>query len=1070
MNRLILIFSFLILTFVTYSINIEQRYREITNPELTTINKEPAHVSFFSYADEAKAVAALPFENGNYLLLNGVWKFHYTEKFNEISDNFTDSDFTASDWSSIKVPGNWELQGFGTPIYVNIPYEFVSHGFKPYWDAPHPPFVPREWNPTGTYFREFVVPQTWDGKDIIFSAEGVKGAAYFYVNGKFAGMSKLSKTPARFNITSLAKMGKNTIAVQIHRFSDANYLECQDMWRLSGFERDVYVYSVPKNRIADFHVNAQLDSLYRNGVLDLNIDIKNTVSLEKSVVLSYKLLDNNGKAVAMEEKTLTSKENIVTTVFKKTIPNVLQWTAETPDLYTLVIVLKEKSGQTIEATAVQVGFRTIEIKNKRLLVNGKPIKVKGVNLHEHCEVTGHYVSEELMRKDFELWKKLNVNTVRTSHYPQQELFYRLCDLYGIYVIDEANIESHGAGYDRKKGGTLANNLQFQKAHLDRTQEMVARDRNHPSVIIWSLGNEAGNGVNFYDTYRYIRKVDPTRPIQYEQAGLEWNSDIFCPMYFTPFEIEGYAKNPASDRPLIECEYAHSMGNSLGNFQDYWDIIDKYEILQGGCIWDWVDQGIKAYDKNNRPYWKYGADFGEVGTPTDGNGCCDGLVYPDRTVKPQTIEMGKVYQNVNFKNFNAEKFTVDIRNDFSFTELKKYEVSYFLKSDGKTVFSKKIDLNIEPLKTVYGFQLSDLKPYIKKKSADYRIHFEVKTKVAEPFLEKGFVIAREQFLVSAPEKPLATAVKPAMVKEINDKIIFSGSDFKAEFSKTSGLLISYIFKGNELILNEYGPRPAFWRAPTDNDYGFEAQKLLKVWKDISEAAPQVSELRIIGKNILVVTYRYPQANTSWTVNYTVFNNGVIKIDNQIVADNVQTEMIPRVGLRMQMPVSFENITYYGRGPQENYADRKTSCFVDQYSAKISSLYQPYVRPQENNHRTDIQWFALTSRNNNGLLVVADKTLEMNVSNYPLEMFDSGDKRDDTPFRTKEHLQRHACDLQPQQLVDVFIDYRMTGLGGDTSWGLKPHKKYQIDPKQTIEYGFSLIPFGADVQYPNLIRQY
>ena len=592
------------------------RYEEITNPKLTSINREPARSTFTSYVTEADA-GINDRKNGTFRLsLNGKWKFHYVEAFADRPTDFMMARVDASRWPDINVPGNWELQGFGTPIYVNQPYEFCSSFYPPKCDKPNPPYVPQEWNPTGTYRREFTLPGDWDDKEIFLSADGVRGAAFYYLNGKFVGMSKDAKTPARFNVSAIAKKGKNVIAIQIHRFSDANYLECQDFWRISGIERDIYLYAQPQIHLTDFKVESPLDENYRNGILKVKVQFTNESGQNSPFVVGYRLLDKIDQQIA-QSSTQVSGDQTDVEFTKKTIQEPLQWTAETPNLYTLVISLKRPNGDVIEATSCKVGFRTVEIKDKQLLVNGQPILVKGVNYHEHNENTGHYVSEELMKKDFELWKRYNVNTVRTCHYPQQERFYELCDEYGIYVIDEANIESHGMGYDLRVGGTLGNNPLFMNAHLDRTMNMYERDKNHPSVIIWSLGNDAGTGLNFYVTYNTLKTLD-SRPIQYERALLEWTTDIYCPMYASPSYLEKYARNKEMTRPLILCEYAHAMGNSLGNFQDYWDIIEKYPILQGGCIWDWVDQGFAAKTDDDRKYWTYGGDYGEHGTPSDGN--------------------------------------------------------------------------------------------------------------------------------------------------------------------------------------------------------------------------------------------------------------------------------------------------------------------------------------------------------------------------------------------------------------------------------------------------------------------
>lgn len=532
----------------------ENRFAEITDPQLLSINKLPPHASFTSYVDETSALNKDMANGSFYLPLNGTWKFHYTEKFKERPTNFMEPDFNTADWKEIKVPGNWELQGFGDPIYVNVGYEFVSPGFDKYLQEPNPPMVPEAWNPTGTYRRDFDLPANWKGKRIFLSADAVKGAAYFYLNGEFIGMSKAGKVPVQFDITSIVKPGKNTLAVQMHRFSDANYFEGQDFWRLTGFERDVYLYAQPQTRIADFEVQTPLDSSFKNGVFKLDVKVQNNEVKARSISVSYRLIDHAEQTVAHGEKTIKLDKNSSQSVsFAETINDVKAWTAETPNLYTLLISTADETGKIEECIPSRIGFRTVEIKNKQLLVNGQPILVKGVNVHEHDPLTGHYITEETMLKDFELWKKYNVNTVRTCHYPQQKRFYELCDEYGFYVIDEANIETHGMGYSLQAGGSLGNNPLYLPAHLDRLKDMVERDKNHPSIITWSLGNEAGNGYCFYETYLWLKQRDPSRPVQYERAEHEWNTDIVCPMYISPKGIEAYALNPKSHRPLILCE-------------------------------------------------------------------------------------------------------------------------------------------------------------------------------------------------------------------------------------------------------------------------------------------------------------------------------------------------------------------------------------------------------------------------------------------------------------------------------------------------------------------------------------
>lgn len=1058
---------------LTLSAQTNNRYEEIINPKLTSVNKEPARSTFTSYVTEADAVVN-DRKNGTYRLsLNGKWKFHYVENFADRPMDFMGDRADIGRWPDINVPGNWELQGFGTPIYVNTRYEFCSPGYEPYWNEPDPPFVPKVWNPTGTYRREFELPGEWDNKEIFLSADGVRGAAFYYLNGKYVGMSKDSKTPARFNVTSIARKGKNVIAIQVQRFSDANYMECQDFWRISGIEREIYLYAQPRIHFTDFKVESPLDNNYRDGILKVKVQFANESGQNIPLTVGYRLLDKNNNQVA-QSSTQLSSEQTEFEFTKKTIQAPLQWTAETPNLYTLVLSLKLPNGDVIEATSCKVGFRTVEIKDKQLLVNGRPILVKGVNYHEHNEYTGHYVSEELMKKDFELWKRYNVNAVRTCHYPQQERFYELCDEYGIYVIDEANIETHGMGYDLRVGGALGNNPLFMNAFIDRTMNMYERDKNHPSVIIWSLGNESGNGLNFYVTYNTLKTLD-SRPVQYERALLEWNTDIYCPMYSHPSELERYAKDEKMTRPFILCEYAHAMGNSLGNFQEYWNIIEKYPILQGGCIWDWVDQGFAAQTADGRKYWTYGGDYGENGTPSDGNFCINGLVYPDRSVKPQTEEMKKVYQNIKFLGFDRQTSTVKIRNDFSFTNLDKYDFHYIIRDHGKEIHRGKIEnINAKPGETVTSGFLKGI-PKEHYTTGDVRIEFYATIKTAEPFLPVGTVIASEQTYIHTFYKKEAPVQKLATPKEEGNKVVFAGTDFQATFDKQSGLLTSYQYKKHEYILNGKGPRPFFWRAPIDNDYGAQLPVRLKAWKEASYQEPKAENFQIAkgGDSASIrIAYRFPQTDAYWNITYKVYANGIIKVDNQFTAENENAPMLPRVGLRMQLPESFTDLTYYGRGPLENYRDRRTSQFFGEYSTPVKKMYEPYIRPQENNHRTDIYWCALTDKGSKGLLLVADRTFELNASNYTLESLDSGDDIENNAPRTEKTNHRHLTDPQPEKLVDVFIDYRMMGLGGDDSWGAIAHEPYLIRPGKgnRIEYGFTFVPFDKKEDYKQLIRKY
>lgn len=1034
--------------------NQNERYSEITNPKLLHINKEPARASFFSFDGVDNALKAPYSSKGdNYMLLNGTWKFNYVENFSERPmDDFYKSDFDDSSWDDIKVPGNWEVQGFGDPIYVNATYEFTSRGFPPYWDAPNPPLVPEEFNPTGTYRKEFEIPASWGDKDIIVSFDGIKGASYVYLNGEFVGMTKDSKLPARFNITDKAKLGRNVISVQTHRWSDATYLECQDFWRISGFERDVYVYARPKTHIKDFFAHAGLDDEYTNGEFGLDID----VAANGDFAIEYKLIDDKGSVVLSDSKKGTDN---ATLRFDNKIENVKKWSAEEPNLYTLALEVKDGSGMTTEATAIKVGFRTAEVKGTEFLVNGKPVLIKGVNIHEHNEHTGHYVTEELMRKDFELFRKYNVNTARTAHYPQPELFYRLADEYGIYVIDEANIESHGMGYDLRVGGTLANNLLFYEDHMYRTQSMVERDKNHPSIITWSLGNESGNGYNFYQTYLWIKNRDKSRPVQYEQAKNEWNTDIICPMYRTPEVMEQYATNPASDRPFIQCEYAHAMGNSLGNFTDYWDLIRKYPILQGGCIWDWVDQGFEEFDEDGVKYWTFGGDYGPKGTPSAGDFCINGLIYPDRTVKPHTEEMRKVYQNIWFKNFDEQTGSVDIYNENFFINLDQYNIEYEVKTNGRIIKRGTINANVAPqeTKTVVIPGVASLF----KSGLQTTINFYAKQKKENRLIPAGWVVARDQFVVNNFASLKDTNSKPARIEENDNEIKVIGSGFTAVFDKTSGVMTSYKYRGTEYISDSFGPRPFFWRAPLDNDYGARMPKTLDAWHKASYQDLKAENINIENGDEAVISYSYsyPEAGAVWNVKYTIFNDGKIKVDNHFDATESKLPLLFRVGMRMQMPSQFVNAEYYGRGPWDNYIDRKTSTFVDRYKSPIKEMVEKYVFAQENAHHIDASWLAVTNKSGRGLLVASDDTFEFNVSNYLLETISNGDDWHNDAAAGTAPEKKHRNAYKPSDKVDLFIDYRMQGVGGNNSWGHWPEPQYRIVPKDTnVEYSFTIIPIS------------
>ena len=1080
----------------------ENRFAEITDPQLLSINKLPPHASFTSYIDETSALNKDKANGSFYLPLNGIWKFHYTEKFKERPMNFMEPDFNTADWKEIKVPGNWELQGFGDPIYVNVGYEFVSPGFDKYLQEPNPPMVPEAWNPTGTYRRDFALPANWKGKRIFLSADAVKGAAYFYLNGEFIGMSKAGKVPVQFDITPVVKPGENTLAVQMHRFSDANYFEGQDFWRLTGFERDVYLYTQPQSRIADFEVQTPLDSSFKNGVFKLDVKVQNDEVKARSISVSYRLIDHAEQTVAHGEKAIKLDKNSSQSVsFAETINDVKAWTAETPNLYTLLISTADETGKIEECIPSRIGFRTIEIKNKQLLVNGQPILVKGVNVHEHDPLTGHYITEETMLKDFELWKKYNVNTVRTCHYPQQKRFYELCDEYGFYVIDEANIESHGMGYSLQTGGSLGNNPLYLPAHLDRLKDMVERDKNHPSIITWSLGNEAGNGYCFYETYLWLKQRDPSRPVQYEHAEHEWNTDIVCPMYISPKGIEAYALNPKSHRPLILCEYAHAMGNSLGNFQDYWDIIEKYDLLQGGCIWDWVDQGILETDKNGREYWTYGGDYG-VNAPSDGNFNCNGLVNPDRTPHPAMAEVKYAHQNIAFEPVDLTNGRILVKNRFYFTNIKKYKISYNIAANGKIIKSGKTSLDIDPQGSKeFTVPVNGLKA---KPGIEYFINFSVTTVEPEPLIPAGHEIAYEQFRL--PIEPLARPAfatnGPALKVQTEGKnLTATSSKVNFVFNKETGLVTSYQVNGTEYFNDGFGIQPNFWRAPNDNDYGNGEPKRLQIWKQSSKNFNVADADIVMDDNTAILTVNYLlAAGNLYIVTYKIYPSGVVKVNARFTSTDMQateTEVseatrmatftpgndearkaaaklnVPRIGVRFRLPAEMNKVEYFGRGPEENYIDRNAGTLIGLYKTTADKMYYNYVRPQENGHHTDTRWLSLSKKNGKGLTIMADSIIGFNALRNSIEDFDSEEalphprqwnnfspeeiaNHDEEAARNVLRRMHHVNDITPRDFVEVCIDMKQQGLAGYNSWGARPEPAYTIPANQEYNWGFTLIP--------------
>ena len=1075
MTKKIAIITFVLINLALFSqekdpINDYKYY--IENEMVIGENKLAAHASFTSFGSEENAIANTP---EFYKSLNGSWKFNWVRDPKDRPTLFMDPKTDISHWKDIKVPSNWEVEGYGIPIYVNHQYEFSDYKAMVAEDMElidkyypkHPGNVPDDYNPVGSYRREFLIDPEWSGKEIFLHIGAMKAGGFVWLNGSYIGYSQGSKLPAEFNITRAIRSGKNTLALQIFRWTDGSYLECQDFWRISGIERDVHIYAQPKTRIIDFEVTSVLDGSYKDGLFDLTIDLKNHTTNNRNLNVSYKLLSETNELLVRNSKEITVRNSDQNTVnFNETIPNVKQWSAEHPNLYTLIINTKNNNGKTIEVTSRKIGFRSVEIKNGLLLVNGKRITLKGVNTQEGDPETGHVMSEEMIMKDIRLWKENNINAVRLSHYPRGRRFYELCDEYGLYVVDEANIESHGMYYGKY---SLAKNPSWEKAHVDRMVRMVERDKNHPSVIIWSMGNEAGNGINFFKGYDAIKVHDNTkRPVQYERPykdhdaslyDMESNTDIIAPQYPSPARFEEVGRSK-TDRPYIPSEYAHAMGNSTGNFQDYWDIIEQYDNLQGGFIWDWVDQSIwKTNDKGER-YYAYGGDYGE-NMPTDNTFLNNGIVFPDRTPQPALYEVKKAHEYINFKEKGInrhDELRVLVENIYDFTNLDQFNFKAEIKADGNIL--QRITIDDISIETQTGklirIPLSDI---IFKENTEYFVEISATTKNVWGLLPKGFEVAHEQIPLTPKYEKANTEIEasPKLNLENNKGIItISNQNLKVVFNENLGRMTSYVFNGTEFLNDGKGPKPNFWRAVTDNDFGNHMDEKNIEWK---KASLQSSVSKIDHKNLengtilLNVTYNLPGVETSFISKYTIHGNGIIHVENTL-NETTYVGDIPRIGMRMQLPRSLNDLTYFGRGPWENYQDRKSSAFVDLYSSKVADQYVPYIRPQDNGYKTDTRWIALSDAYDNGILFVAgSKNLSFSALHMENEDFDTTSGLD---YKNSK-ASKHTIDIEEKNLVQLNIDLGQRGVAGDDSWYSKPQEKYQFKGNQKHEYSFYMIPF-------------
>ena len=1010
------------------------------NPSVNQINKETPRSWFVPFASREEVNNENKMSSSLMHSLNGEWKFHLAQNPDERPYYFFKDDFDARDWETIKVPSNWEMEGFDYPIYTNVRYPH----------AKTPPEIQDHYNPVGSYKRTFTMPDEWENKEVFLHFGAVSSAFYVWVNEEKVGYSQDSKTPAEFNITQYLKPGENTLAVEVYKWSDGSYLEDQDFWRLGGITRDVFLMARNPQYIRDFSVNAGLSEDYQTGLFSLKMQIEN-VSIDKPIVLEASLYDGTEKIESFIDAVV---ENRVRWNFE--LPSVKKWTAETPHLYRLEMALKNEAGDVLEVITQDVGFRRIDIKNNTLMVNGRDVYLKGVNLHEHHPETGHVVDEETMLKDIELIKSHNINAVRTAHYPQPARFYELCNQYGLYVIDEANIESHGMGYGEE---SLAKDTAWKESHLYRTRNMYERDKNQPSVIIWSLGNEAGDGVNFNATYDYLKGEDQTRPVQYEQAHGGRNTDIFAPMYASIGQMEHYARE-GGGKPLIQCEYAHGMGNSIGNLQDYWDVIENHDVMQGGFIWDWVDQGLLTENEEGEEYWGYGGDFGPDTVPSDGNFCLNGLVDPDRGIQPELNEVKKVYQHIKFRPQNLSQGAIVIDNQYSFRNTEVFDFEWEIKANGDTVASGIFpEVQLQPGEKGNFETGMDFEP---ESGTEYFLNVYARLQTDKGILPAGTALASEQFRLPFSERPEMDEKSRENVQpdhNIEDSLlVFSGDTFRVEFDLKQGVMTGYSYNGKDLI--QKGPDPGYWRAPIDNDFGFRMPGKMGIWRNTAETRTlEETDIALQGPEKGVsFTYHLrdsSEAHIATTeVAYHINNDGEVGVKHSFRKTDDELPEIPRMGMTLIMPREFDQMKWYGRGPHESYQDRNTSAFVDVYAGPVARQYQPYLRPQENGNKTGVRWMKITNEEGAGLMFRGQELLEVSAHHNLLEDFES-------PFDENGRMlndpdsQRHTMDVKPRDLTAVDIDFKQMGLGGDNSWGATPHDQYRLTDS-TYAYRFMIKP--------------
>lgn len=1016
-----------------------QTFKEWQDESVNEINRAAMHTHFFAYENAEKAGGDVKENSKNFMSMNGSWKFFWVKNADQRPTDFWKVGYNDKGWDDMKVPAVWELNGYGDPIYVNIGYPWRNQ-YKN-----NPPHVPTEKNHVGSYRREFVIPADWNGKDIVAHFGAVSSNMYLWVNGKFVGYSEDSKLEAEFDLTPYVKPGqKNLIAFQVFRWCDGSYFEDQDFFRYTGVARDCYLYARNKKRIDDIRVVPDLDAEYKSGSLAVNL------SLKGNAAVSLELLDAANKTVATAEVKGAGKQSSVIRVDN---PN--KWTAETPYLYTLRATLKE-GGKVTEVVPLKVGFRKIELKNSQLLVNGQPVLFKGADRHEMDPDGGYVVSRERMIQDIQIMKKFNLNAVRTCHYPDDSFWYDLCDKYGIYVVAEANLESHGMGYDE---ATLAKVPSFKKTHLERNQRNVQRNYNHPSIIFWSLGNEAGYGSNFEAAYDWVKKEDPSRAVQYERSGYEGKTDIHCPMYLNYKDCIKYCEDDSKTKPLIQCEYAHAMGNSEGGFKEYWDLVRKYPKYQGGFIWDFVDQSCRWTGKNGKMIYAYGGDFNRFDA-SDNNFCDNGLISPDRVPNPHMYEVGYFYQNIWTTAADLKAGELNVYNENFFRDLSAYALEWEVMKNGIVVRTGRVDnLNVAPQQT------AKIKLDLGKTCAcaEWLLNVKYVQKQREGLIPAGHIVAKDQLVLNEYKAPAMTLqnvtdmnIQTALprIDDANSQcVMIEGENFNIQFAKADGFMDKYMVDGLDMIKEGAKLTPNFWRAPTDNDFGAGLQQKYAVWKNPEFKLVSLKSEMKDGLAVVSAEYEMPSvsAGTKLQLTYEINNRGAVKVNQKLVAEKgAKVSNIFRFGMQMVMPKSFENISYYGRGPIENYIDRKWATELGVYNQTVTNQFYAYIRPQENGNKTDIRWWKQLNEAGRGLQFVAEAPFSASALHYTIESLDSG----------WEKKQEHSNEVEPADLTNFLIDKVQMGLGCVDSWGAIPREEYML-PYGDYEFTFIMQPINNSI---------